>query len=93
MGIGLVELLLSFGAVILAVIFWAPGFDVFNMADAIKDTITNVTEKVQQLATGEGSTAQSQPNLIEDPVTKEMVSKTELKQVQPPSSIRPDGSD
>lgn len=52
-------------------------------ADAVKDAVSNVADKVSQLTTGEGSAAGgTQPNLLKDDVTGEMVSKTELKKRQ-----------
>lgn len=51
-------------------------------ADAVKNAVNNVTEKVSQLTTGEAGEGSSQPNLLKDDVTGEMVSKTELKKRQ-----------
>lgn len=53
-------------------------------ADAVKDAVSNVADKVSQLTTGEGAstTGGTQPNLLKDDVTGEMVSKTELKKRQ-----------
>ena len=47
-------------------------------ADAVKDTLQNVTEKVQQMSTADSA----QPNLLLDEETGEHVSKTELKKRQ-----------
>ena len=47
-------------------------------ADAVKDTLQNVTEKVHQMSTSDSA----QPNLLLDEETGEHVSKTELKKRQ-----------
>ncbi|KAK3711449.1 lysyl-tRNA synthetase [Vermiconidia calcicola] len=48
-------------------------------ADAVKDVVQNVTDKVKDMSTEDGNT---QPNLILDEATGERVSKTELKKRQ-----------
>ena len=48
-------------------------------ADAVKDTVQNVTDKVKDMSTADGS---PQTNLILDEATGEKVSKTELKKRQ-----------
>ena len=48
-------------------------------ADAVKDTVQDVADKVKEMTTADGST---QPNLLLDEVTGEKVSKTELKKRQ-----------
>lgn len=48
-------------------------------ADAVKDGVQAVADKVSELTTSDNTT---QPNLLKDEVTGEMVSKTELKKRQ-----------
>lgn len=48
-------------------------------ADAVKDTVQDVADKVKDMTTADGS---PQPNLLLDEVTGEKVSKTELKKRQ-----------
>lgn len=47
-------------------------------ADAVKDAVQNVADKVSDMTTGDSP----QPNLLLDEVTGERVSKTELKKRQ-----------
>lgn len=50
-------------------------------ADAVKDGVQAVADKVSELTTSDNTTT-TQPTLLKDEVTGEMVSKTELKKRQ-----------
>lgn len=50
-----------------------------SAADAVKDGVQAVADKVNEMTTSDNTT---QPNLLKDEVTGEMVSKTELKKRQ-----------